>query len=64
MSTKYPVDKPKPDVRAYDKQSKKYVYLIDLLQTECNLIDYWLCEDYDGNLLICDVNNLEDLHHY
>lgn len=62
MSTKYPVDRPEPDVRAYDTQTNTKVFLIDQLQTECGFTDYWLCEDYNGNLLICNVDNLENLH--
>ena len=64
MSTKYPVDEPDIDIRAYDIQSKKDVILIDRLQTQYGFTDYWLCKDYDDNLLICDVNNLENMYHW
>lgn len=62
MSTKYPVDELDVEVRAYDTQTEKEVILIDQLKTECDFSNYWICRDYDGNLLICDTENLKDLH--
>lgn len=62
MSTKYPVDKPDFKVIAYDTQTKQEVVLIDQLQTNRGFTNYWLCEDLNENLLICNVENLEDMY--
>lgn len=64
MSTKYYVDEPDIDINAYDTQSKTNVILIDQLQTQYGFTSYWLCKDHNGNLIICDVNNLKDMYHW
>lgn len=64
MSTKYYVDEPDIDINAYDTQSKTNVILVDQLQTQCGFTNYWLCKDLNGNLLICDADNLKDMYHW
>lgn len=64
MSTKYYVDEPDIDINAYDTQSKTNVILVDQLQTQYGFTNYWLCKDLNGNLLICDANNLKDMYHW
>lgn len=64
MSTKYYVNEPDIDINAYDTQNKIDVTLIDQLQTQYGFTNYWLCKDDNGNLLICDANNLKDMYHW
>lgn len=62
MSTKYYVDGPDIGITAYDSQTEQEIILIDRIETQY-YSDYWLCEDFDGNILICSANNLSNFYH-